>query len=102
MAQPESRLSRAIQSLIRARGGFCWKNHGGATMMNGLPDIAGVYRGLMIAVETKMPEGGNPTPIQLHRHRQIRDAGGHVLVARSVADVAAWLDRLASHTTPDA
>lgn len=67
-------------------------------MMNGLPDIVGVYRGLMIAVETKMPEGGHPSMIQLHRHRQIRDAGGHVLVARSVADVAAWLDRLVSHT----
>jgi len=66
--------------------------------MNGLPDIEGVYRGLYIAIESKMPEGGQPTAIQLHRHRQIRDAGGHVLVARSVGDVAAWLDRLVSHT----
>lgn len=94
MAQPESRLSRAIMAHIRARGGFVWKNHGGPTMMNGLPDIAGVYRGLMIAVETKMPEGKKPSPIQSHRHQQIKDAGGHVIVARSVRDVTAWLDRI--------
>ena len=102
MAQPESRLSRAIQSLIRARGGFCHKNHGGSTTMNGLPDIEGVFRGLYIAVETKMPDGGEPTVIQMHRHAQIERAGGHVLVARSVADVAAWLDRLVSHTPDNA
>lgn len=101
MAQPESRLSREIMKLIRARGGFCWKNHGGSTMMAGLPDIAGVYRGLMIAIETKMPDGHGPTAIQLLRHQQIRDAGGHVIVARSVSDVAAWLDRLVSVTTGD-
>lgn len=98
MAQPESRLSRAIMSLIRARGGFVWKNHGGSTMMAGLPDITGVYRGLMIGIETKMPEGSDPTPIQVHRHEQIKAAGGYVVVARSVRDVATWLDRLDART----
>lgn len=94
MAQPESRLSREIMKLIRARGGFVWKNHGGSTMMAGLPDITGVYHGVMIGIETKMPEGSGPTPIQRHRHAQIIEAGGYVTVARSVRHVATWLDRL--------
>ena|SRR5687768_13253102 len=90
--QPESKLSREIMSHIRARGGMVWKNHGGPTMMAGLPDITGVYRGRMIAIETKMPAGGDPSPIQRHVHTRIERAGGHVLVARSVADVSEWLD----------
>ena len=91
-SQPESKLSRAIMAALRARGAFVWKNHGGATMMAGLPDIAGVYRGQFIAIETKMPDGGEPTPIQVHRHHQIRDAGGHVTVARTVAEAVQWAD----------
>jgi hypothetical protein len=93
-SQPESRLSRAIMGAMRARGAFVWKNHGGPTMMAGLPDIAGCYRGLFVAVETKMPGGGNPSPAQQLRHDQIREAGGYVIVARSVADITAWLDRI--------
>ena len=62
--------------------------------MAGLPDIAGCYRGLFIAVETKTPTGGEPSTIQVHRITQICEAGGRVTVARSVADVTAWLDRI--------
>lgn len=94
MAQGESRLSRQIMSRMRARGAFVWKNHGGPTMMAGLPDIAGVYKGRFISVETKMPEGKEPTPIQLLRHSQIRAAGGIVKVARSVSDALALLDAI--------
>ncbi len=93
MGQPESRLSRAIQNAIRARGGFVFKVHGGPMTMAGVPDITGVYRGISIWIETKMPEGKDPSEIQLFRHAQIREAGGRVLVARSVSEVMAWLDR---------
>lgn len=103
MAQPESKLSHAIMGAMRARGAFVHKNHGGPTMMNGLPDIEGVYCGRYVAVETKMPDGGDPTPIQRLRHAQIREAGGTVIVARSVDDVTAWLARIdggTPRTTP--
>jgi hypothetical protein len=93
-SQPESKLSRAIMAAMRSRGAFVWKNHGGPTMMTGLPDITGVYQGLFVAVETKMPEGKEPTPAQRLRHAQIWDAGGSIIVARSVADVTAWMDRI--------
>lgn len=95
MAQPESRLSRAIMTALRGHGAFVWKNHGGSTMMNGLPDIAGCYRGVFFAIETKMPEGDEPTPIQRLRHAQIRKAGGAVLVARSVEHAVEWMSSLA-------
>lgn len=95
MAQPESRLSRAIMTALRARGAFVWKNHGGPTMMAGLPDIAGCVAGVFFAIETKLPEGKDPSPVQKLRHEQIRAAGGHVLVARSVADAVAWVSSLA-------
>ena len=64
-------------------------------MMAGLPDIAGVYNGQFIAIETKMPGGGDPTPVQLLRHDEIRRAGGHVLVARSVREAVQWADGVA-------
>lgn len=91
MSQPESRLSRKIMEWLRAQGAFVWKNHGGPTMMAGLPDITGVYHGQFIAVETKMP-GQQPTVIQRHRHDRIRQAGGLVVVAHSVEEVAGWFE----------
>jgi hypothetical protein len=91
--QPESKLSRQIMTAFRNRGGFCWKNHGGSTMMAGLPDIAGVYKGRFLAFETKMP-GEHPTRIQQLRHAQIRAAGGVVVVVHSVAEAMAVLDRV--------
>jgi hypothetical protein len=93
MSQPESKLSRQIMDALRRRGAFVWKNHGGATTMIGLPDIAGVYRGLMIAIETKMPgEESEVTTAQRRVHTKIRDAGGHVLApCTSVRQAVQWL-----------
>lgn len=94
MSQGESKLSRDIMQALRARGAFCWKNHGGPTMMSGLPDIAGCYKGFFFGIETKMPEGKGPSAIQLLRHEAIRNAGGIVEVARSVADALNVLVRI--------
>lgn len=80
---------------LRARGAFVHKNHGGPTTMAGLTDIEGCYLGQYIAIETKMPGGGQPTPIQRLRAEQIRAAGGAVLSpCRSVAEAVAWLATL--------
>jgi hypothetical protein len=50
-----------------------------------------VWRGYSIWIETKVPTGSNPTPIQLHRHYEIQASGGYVTVARSVQDAVTWL-----------
>jgi hypothetical protein len=67
-------------------------------MMAGLPDLVGCYRGVSIWLETKMPEGKDPTPVQLLRHNQIRAAQGVCTVVRSVADAMAVLDAIDAST----
>lgn len=64
MAQRESKLSRKIITAIEARGGFAFKVHGGPHMMAGLPDIIACVDGRFYGFETKMPDGGNASPIQ--------------------------------------
>jgi hypothetical protein len=111
MSQPESKLSRDIMNALRARGVFCFKIHGGPTMMSGLPDIVacvpiiqddGFARGMFVGLETKMP-GNRPSVRQDVVHQQIRNAFGVVAVVRSVSDAlqalesAGWVP-----TTPDA
>lgn len=93
--QPESRLSRQIMDALRAHGAMVWKNHGGPTMMAGLPDIVGVWHGAMLGIETKMPDGGEPTSVQRLRADQITHAGGFVLSpCRSVREAITWLESL--------
>lgn len=99
MSQPESKLSRAILAALRNRGIYAIKIHGGPMMQAGTPDILacvpvechpiddpGTFTGVFIGFETKMPDGGNPTPIQEFRHFEIRRARGVVVVPRSVQD----------------
>jgi hypothetical protein len=92
MTQPESRLSREIQKALRKRGAFCFKVHGSEYMMAGLPDIIVCYRGMFIALETKTPEGKDPTRRQRYVHDRINNADGVVSVPRTVADALAVLD----------
>lgn len=113
MAQGESKLSRRIKDTIRARGGYAVKFHGGPMTEAGTPDILacipicchplddpGTITGLFVGIETKMPAGGDPTPIQELRHAQIRAAGGVVIVPRSVEDAVEALDALGMVRVP--
>lgn len=112
-SQPESKLSRAIKNAIRAGGGYCVKIHGGPTMEAGTPDLLACIPievpsesledspfnrpriiGLFVGIETKMPDGGDPTPIQHHRHNQIEAAYGTVIVPRSVQEAVQALEDL--------
>lgn len=90
-------MSQAIQTAIRARGGFCFKVHGGPHTMSGVPDIVAVVLGYSIWIETKMP-GNKPSEIQKHRHRQIVAAGGHVIVPHSVTEA---MDAIAAIVAPN-
>ncbi len=102
MSQPESKLSRAIMNALRASGVFCFKIHGGPTMMAGLPDIIACVPvappgsqeivGVFVGFETKTPTGGDPSPIQRHVHEQIRETYGQVFVVRSVDDAVKALE----------
>jgi hypothetical protein len=77
MTQPESKLSRKIMKELRLHGYFCFKIHGGPTMMAGLPDIIVCAEGRFIGLETKMPDDRNNTSVvQDLVHDRIRDSGG--------------------------
>jgi Holliday junction resolvase len=87
MSQAESTLSRKIMAALRAHGYFCFKVHGGPTMMAGLPDIIVCAQGLFIGLETKMPQTRNNTsPRQDHVHGQIRAARGVAAVVCSARE----------------
>jgi hypothetical protein len=76
--QPEGRLARAVIKMVVERGGYAWKQHGNEYQPAGLPDVLGVYKGIFVGFETKMPGNEKPSAVQVYRARQIRKAGGLV------------------------
>jgi hypothetical protein len=93
--QRESKISVAIQKMIRSRGGFCFKVWGNPMMMTGLPDIMCCYRGLFIGFETKVMDENSTTSLrQDYVHRKISEAEGLVFVPRSVQDASDALDEI--------
>lgn len=93
MAQRESKLSRKIISELEKRKIFCFKIHGGPFMMAGLPDIIACVDGRFVGLETKNPDGGDPTRIQQFVHRKIMQSGGVVYVVRSVEQAVSAVER---------
>jgi hypothetical protein len=91
--QPETRIQRAIQKMIKERGGFVFKVHGSETMLAGLPDLISCYRALFVAFEVKT-ETGTVSPRQRFVIRNIMGASGIAVVARSVADASRVLDAI--------
>ena len=94
--QPESKLSARISKEFAARGVWSFKVHGSEYQPAGIPDIVGVYQGLFIACESKMPDG-HLSEIQKFRISRIRNAGGLVVVAYSVADALQMLTHIDVH-----
>lgn len=79
--QREARISKAIMEALRKDGVFCFKVHGSALMMSGLPDIIACVDGLFVGLETKLPEKRkNTSPMQKRIHELIISAGGHAEV----------------------
>lgn len=99
MTQPESRLSRNIQEALRAKGYFCFKIHGGPSMMAGLPDIIVCAEGKFVGLETKMPEKRKNVSVrQEYVHTKIRQAGGHAQVVCSIAEALEVVAELTAGT----
>lgn len=93
MKQAESRLSGQILKSLRSRGIFCFKVHGGAMMMAGLPDLIACVDGKFLGLETKMPDKrANLSPRQVYVHLKIKESGGQVFVVTSVEEALAAID----------
>lgn len=86
MATPEQRIKKEIKVYLESVGAFWSCVQGGAFSKPGDPDIVVCYRGMYIGIEAKT-KTGKVSDIQKFRHQQIEEAGGIVIVARSVDDV---------------
>ena len=91
--QGESKISRAILTALRLEKVFCFKVHGGPTMMAGLPDIIACVDGQFLALETKTPEKRkNTSAIQRHVHGLMRQSGARVEVVCGVQEALGIVD----------
>jgi len=54
--------------------------------MSGYPDLWCLKSGVCVFVEVKMP-GQKPTPLQEHRHNELKQQGFTTIVATSVDDI---------------
>lgn len=94
---PEGRILNSIMEYLAVRGIFAWRNNSGQRGgvkfgHTGSPDIIGTFPkwsrtpGRLLGIEVKAPEG-RVSPAQEFFHKELRDSGAFVVVARSVADV---------------
>ena len=83
---PEAMLTRSVKSLLRAAGIFHFKHWGGPMGYPGVADIIGCYKGRMIAIELKSPNG-KATPDQERFIQNVNDAGGIAFIAKTLDEV---------------
>jgi Holliday junction resolvase len=93
--QPESREVKKILAYLRKKGGRWVKIHGGDNPFQevGIPDILGCYRGYAVAIEAKTP-AGHMSVKQTRFLKQWSDAGGYILIATNVHEVASLLAKI--------
>lgn len=88
----ESTLSEKMARRVRDRGGWCRKVHGG-TYGAGWPDLMGVYKGLSLCIEVKLPGRENTlTDLQAGTLAGLREAGAVALVLTSMKQLNHVLD----------
>ena len=79
MSTPEGRVKSWLKTQLRLRlpDGFMYMPPGGAFGKAGMPDILYLWRGVLVAIETKsgLP-GARPTALQLKQLQLISSAGG--------------------------
>lgn len=94
MSNPEKQVENKIKNYLASIGAYFEKIHGGSIYQaSGIPDILACYKGRFIAIEVKRPEGGVTSPLQKLKLKQIEDAGGVAIVARSVEEVRDQLEQ---------
>jgi hypothetical protein len=91
--QPEYRIVQNIKKLIRSRGGWVVKIHGGPYQDAGTPDLLACYKGMFIAIEVKTSRGV-VRPEQKAAQRAIAESGGYALITHLIGDVADVLDTI--------
>lgn len=83
---PESVLKRDIKDYLKSIGAYWSMVAGGAFAKTGDPDMIACWQGRYYAIEAKTPTG-RQSQWQKIRQKQIEEAGGAYILARSVDDV---------------
>jgi hypothetical protein len=83
---PEKHLVSKILKWCKQQGIYARKIHGSQFQHRGLPDIHCIVDGKAIWFEVKTATG-KPSEVQLAELNQIRRAGGHGYVIRSLLEV---------------
>lgn len=91
--QPEYRIVQNIKKLIRARGGWVVKVHGGPYQDAGTPDLLACYKGRFVSIEVKTARGA-ARPEQKVAQRAITAAGGYAVITHLIGEVADVLDTI--------
>lgn len=86
MPTPEQTIKKQIKDYITRIGGFWSTVQGGPFSKPGDPDLICCINGRYVGIEVKTPTG-RPTELQLQRGREIEQAGGIWILARSLDDV---------------
>lgn len=90
----EKSITNAILKYLRSLDNcFCWKEHGGMYGTAGIPDIICCLNSRFIGIEVKKPDG-KVSKLQEVTLRKIKKASGIAIVAYSVDDVKAIVDKL--------
>lgn len=88
----EGTLSGKMARRVRDRGGWCRKVHGG-TYGAGWPDLMGVYKGIALCIEVKLPgKERTVTELQAETLRDLQAAGALALVLTSMRQLNHVLD----------
>lgn len=85
----ETKIQRDIQKFLNTNKILNWRNSD--TTHSGMPDLMACYKGYLIGLEIKTPEG-RPTELQRRKIKSIEDAGGYGAFPTSVADVRRLLN----------
>jgi len=94
----EAKIQRRIQSIWKARGGWCFKVHGNEFTGAGIPDLIGLIPvkittdmvgmelGLFVGLEVKRNDKEEASLIQLHTLLEIAKRKGYAEVVHSVKE----------------
>lgn len=93
MSLPEKKVEDKIKRYLDSLGAYHVKIHGSAFMPAGTPDILACINGRFVAIEVKRPSGGVVSELQKLKLKQIEQAGGVGIIARSVQDVSERIGR---------
>ena len=101
---PEAKVKDSIKKELDVRGfwragsakptnviGWYYMPVSNGMGVHGIPDFVCCWLGKFFGIEAKAPKG-EPTPNQIKRHEEIREASGTVIIVDDVSKLREYLD----------